>query len=311
MSRFVLDVLGADPQARDASRVLRLVGTVNTKSNEICRVVHVEPGDDGQPLKYDFERLCENLLPVARWDIETNRLRKQARRKALQSEQEGRRTLRIMAFSTETAPPRGGLQNLTGARLAWDRLSDLRKLAELRGGIFEGERMQHLFWQMNFLLLSGATHSSQMWYESAELARQIDPAWNCRTPELSTLYHKAKAFNAGEKVTFKGIEYPPLYTPWNSRLIELFRITGGEQKQLKTIISKDEKAVREKARDAKRKGWQQSRAEYEGQAEHRRQTVMRLKSQGFRYAYIAEKLGISVDAVKGLVKRAKASDTKA
>ncbi|QTZ89689.1 hypothetical protein GQ627_0ndm00273 (plasmid) [Klebsiella pneumoniae] len=33
--------LGADRQAKDASRVLRMVDTVNQKSGEICRVVHV------------------------------------------------------------------------------------------------------------------------------------------------------------------------------------------------------------------------------------------------------------------------------
>lgn len=36
-----LAFLGADPAAKDASRVLRLVDTVNTKSGEVCRVVHV------------------------------------------------------------------------------------------------------------------------------------------------------------------------------------------------------------------------------------------------------------------------------
>jgi hypothetical protein len=37
----------------------------------------------------------------------------------------------------------------------------LRTLAALRGGVAEGERMQHLFWRLNFLLLSGATHTAR------------------------------------------------------------------------------------------------------------------------------------------------------
>jgi hypothetical protein len=40
---------GADPAAKDAARVLRLVETVNSKSGEVCRLVHVEEGGDGDP----------------------------------------------------------------------------------------------------------------------------------------------------------------------------------------------------------------------------------------------------------------------
>lgn len=68
--RYLIDrllPLGADPQAKDASRVLRTVHTTNSKSGEICRVVHVETAENGKPVRYDFEYLAELLLPVARW----------------------------------------------------------------------------------------------------------------------------------------------------------------------------------------------------------------------------------------------------
>src|SRR5690554_5341281 len=74
--RYLIDrllPLGADPQAKDASRVLRTVHTTNSKSGEICRVVHVETAEDGKPVRYDFEYLAELLLPVARWEIEQQR----------------------------------------------------------------------------------------------------------------------------------------------------------------------------------------------------------------------------------------------
>ncbi len=68
--RYLIDRLaglGADPAAKDASRVLRLVNTVNSKSGEVCRVIHVEQGPDGEPIRYNFEYLAEALLPLARW----------------------------------------------------------------------------------------------------------------------------------------------------------------------------------------------------------------------------------------------------
>lgn len=232
--------LGADPAAKDASRVLRLVSTVNTKSNEVCRVVHVEQGADGLPVRYSFEYLSEVLLPTARWDIETEREAREERRADHQ--------LKVLPGGKKD-----GLRRLSGRQLAWDRLEDLRTLAGLRGGVAEGERMQHLFWRLNFLLLSGATHSSQMFHEAAALARELDPRWSYGSAELGTLYHKAKAYEAGERVEYGGKQFVPLYTPKNDTLISLFRITGDEMRKLRTIISSDMARERHRKRDEARR----------------------------------------------------------
>jgi len=231
-----LSELGADPGAKDASRVLRLVNTVNTKSGNICRVVSVlESG--GEPIRYKFEQLAETLLPVARWDIEFQR-QKKAERRQLKLIPGGRKS---------------NLKGFSSRQLAWDRLEDLRKLSELRGSIVEeGERMRHLFWRINFLLLSGATNSQAMYHEAAALAKELDPSWSYRSKELMTLYTKAKAYEAGEQIEFAGKKYAPLYTPRNDTLISLFQITEEEQKQLKTIITKDHALERRRERDRKR-----------------------------------------------------------
>ncbi|MEG3973677.1 hypothetical protein QT970_03515 [Microcoleus sp. herbarium8] len=235
VQRHLIDRLsewGADRAAKDASRVLRLVETTNCKTGQICRVVHVE-NENAQPLRYCFEYLAEALLPVARWDIE-------AYKKA--------RKLKVIDGGTKSK-----LRTFNGRTLAWDRLEDLRKLAELRGGVKKGERMQHLFWNLNFLLLSGATHAGQMHHEAVALAHEIDPAWNHRTPELSTLYCKAKAYAAGERIEFGGRKFLPLYTPKNDTLISLFGITTDEERQLKTIISKSTAKRRDAERDTARR----------------------------------------------------------
>lgn len=241
--RYLVDRLahlGADPMAKDASRVLRTVETVNSKSGEVCRVVHVQPGQDGQPIRYNFEHLAETLLPVARWTIEQQR-------------QEQIERIKRTPFSLVPGGKADNLRGFSGRQLAWDRLEDLRKLAELRGGVSEGCRMQHLFWRLNFLLLSGATNSKQMYHEGAALANELDPQWNSRSKELMTLFGKAKAYEAGEKVSFAGKDYTPLYTPRNDTLINLFAITSDEQRQLKTIVSKAEAAERHRKREEGRR----------------------------------------------------------
>ena len=256
--RYLVDRLkeaGADVGAKDASRVLRLIDTVNTKSGEVCRVVHVESGADGQPVRYNFEYLAEVLLPVARWDIE--------KQKQQRDEREKRKQLKLIGGGKSD-----NLRGFSGRQLAWHRLEDLRTLMTLRGGVAEGERMRHLHWQLNFLLLSGATNSRLMYQEAATLARAIDGAWGHNSKELMTLYSKAKQFEAGEKVSFGDKEYPALYTPRNDTLINLFEITDDEQRELKTIISKGMALERDKNRKqaARRAAGAVDRETYERQS---------------------------------------------
>ncbi|HIG5455461.1 TPA: replication protein, partial [Klebsiella pneumoniae] len=106
-----------------------------------------------------------------------------------------------------------------------------------------------LFWRLNFLLLSGATNSAQMYHEAAALSSELDTRWSYRSKELMTLYSKAKSYEAGERVEFGGKSFAPLYTPKNDTLINLFQISQQEQEQLKTIISTDEAQKRRRERD--------------------------------------------------------------
>ncbi|HGM7086370.1 TPA: replication protein [Pseudomonas aeruginosa] len=288
--RYLVDRLahvGADSMAKDASRVLRTVETVNSKSGEVCRVVHVQTGTDGQPIRYNFEYLAETLLPAARWTIEQQR-----------QEQAETRTKK-KPFLLVPGNKADNLRGFSGRQLAWDRLEDLRKLAELRGGVGEGSRMQHLFWRLNFLLLSGATNSKQMYHEAAALAREVDPQWNSRSKELMTLFSKAKAFESGERVSFAGKDYPPLYTPKNDTLINLFGISTDEQRQLKTIISSEITLERDRARQEARRraAGAVSREAFLKAAEGRRAQAQALRTRGLSVRDIAAQMGVSKSAV--------------
>lgn len=290
-----LSALGADPAAKDASRVLRLVNTVNSKSGEICRVVHVESGADGQPVRYSFEYLAEMLLPAARWEIEQQR---QERQQASE-----RRQLRLIDGGKTSH-----LRGFSGLQLAWDRLEDLRRLAELRGGVCDGERMLHLFWRLNFLLLSGATNSRQMYFEAAALARELDPSWRQNSKELMTLYAKARQYEAGETVEFNGRQYPALYTPRNDTLINLFQVTDDEQRELRTIVSRDMAAERHALRERERRkaaGAVDRATHLAAVADKRadKQVEARLLcAQGLSVRAIAAQMGVSVGAVSGYLK---------
>lgn len=289
--RYLVDRLahvGADPMAKDASRVLRTIETVNSKSGEVCRVVHVTNDTDGQPVRYNFESLAEALLPTARWTIEQQR-----------QEQAERVKRKPKPFHLVPGGKADNLRGFSGRQLAWDRLEDLRKLAELRGGVNEGSRMQHLFWRLNFLLLSGATNSKQMYHEALALARELDPQWNSRSKELMTLFSKAKGYESGEKVSFGGKDYAPLYTPKNDTLINLFRITSEEQRQLKTIVSQAEAAERHRKREEGRRSaaGAVSRETYLSAAREKQTQAHALRAEGLSVRAIAKRMGVSAMAV--------------
>ena len=271
---------GADPMAKDAARVLRLVQTVNTKSKQVCRVVWVN-GDDKNPLRYDFEYLADCILPVARTDIQAPQVAT-ARK------------------STREALPAVS-RALTLETLNWYRAEDLRTLVRLRGGMAEGMRMNMLFYILNFLALSHQVTTATFYSEALVIAKEIDPLWTASSAELRTVYAKFKDYLAGKTVEFQGRVYPALYTPSNDTLINLFGITSDEQRKLKTII--DSVEHRRRQMEAIRSAGVMPRFEYEDRADQRALQVRLLSDRGLTMREIAEELALSKSQVQRYLQR--------
>lgn len=261
---------GADPQARDSARVLRLVQTVNTKSKQVCRPIWMNTDENGQPVRYDFEYFAECVLPIPR------SVARQHAEKARQAIKKPRACVS---------------RGLTIETLNWNRVEDLRTIVRLRSGMPEGMRMLMLFYTLNFLALSHQITPSTFYFEAAAIAREIDPMWTIRSAELKTVYSKMKDYLAGKTVEFNGRTYPALYTPTNDTLINVFGITSEEQKQLKTIID-DTEQYRRKV-ESRRAGGMKSRYEYEATAEEKRRKAIELFNKGMRKADIARELGVN------------------
>lgn len=226
----LLEPFAADLKSKDVSRVLRLDQTVNTKSGETVRVIFTSSGIETVLIRYHFEEILENLTarfpaPVQE-KSETPRQRKAAKPRLV------------------LLPREYNLQ-----RLNWYRLYDIRDLWGLRGGVPEGYRETTLFWELNFLLRAQPGKVSDIWREAQALASQIDisPGWY-QNSDLGTVYQKAKDNRDGKTIQYDGREYPPLYTPRNQTLIEIFRITPQEERRLRTIISQAEKYRRKVAK---------------------------------------------------------------
>ncbi len=71
----LMKTFGADPNARDAARIMRLAGTHNPKAGKRATILHLDLDRD-----VDFEDLARVVLPLTQWQLQE--LRKARRKKA-------------------------------------------------------------------------------------------------------------------------------------------------------------------------------------------------------------------------------------
>ena len=116
--------LGADNKALDATRVLRVVGSTNSKNNELVRVI------DTYDYQYTLDEIIENYIPEVNEDRKEKQKPKGIRKK-------GRKKKFVSLFN---------LYNLY-----YTRFKDIKKLVEIRNYEMTGYREITLFLIRYFL----------------------------------------------------------------------------------------------------------------------------------------------------------------
>ena len=254
--------IGADQNSIDGSRVLRLDHTVNTKTQEITRVVWPERLDS--PITYDFELLCNEILPYPRRDNPPR----------FNLVNQSRFNLRYnRGYNHGSAPA-----IFTAQSLNWLRLEDIRRLVYLRGWTHGNpDGMRDPFIYFGAIFASWVSSGNALFWESESLGREFAPHWS-----KDKLLNKIGSY-------FRMVETGRRYRLTNNRLLEVLQITPEEERQLRTIISHTEKANRRRMR-LKRV----TRMEYEARARGRRLQAIDLKQNGKSYKEIALTLGVTV-----------------
>lgn len=255
---------GADYKARDASRILRVIGTVNSKSGTIVQQI------DGTDESYEFDDLCARVeqLRIEMLDgtSQFRRINGSQRRKLGQVHEISPNAKRgdatqLTAYIQRHEKSPEWTKRLNEKTLNWSRFCDLRDLFVLRGGIAVGERDQALLWMLVFLCHSGVVTSSNWSYEITELLKafpdlqSFDPL---KAGYMNSLLQRLKDKENGFTYVWKNREVDPLYRASNSFLIYTFNIRAEEMPQLSTIISPDEKRSRV---DVKNEGRAEARDE--------------------------------------------------
>lgn len=291
-----LQGFGADAKALDASRVLRLVDTINTKSGEVVRVTHRSNE------RYSFDKLAKALLPYGRNLREVDERCDQldlnldaSGNVVLLRPGEGEQSAKEWRNHRE-AKNTAGLRQFFGFQLAWDRLADLRKLAEMRGGVQDGQRDTFVF--LSAVFLAQATlDQNRLYHELYALAKEFVPHWpHTRVlASASSALTRLKAHIAGDLLQFEGKEVSPRYRFKNSTLIDprWLGISQEEERELRTIVSEEEAKRRDAVRASQKRleAGQTTRQEYLESGEQKRATARLMRAQGASWQAVADALG--------------------
>lgn len=226
----VLRPYNADAGAKDEARLMRLAGSVNGHNGQVVSI---------QPIhwrKYTIEELAERYLPATKRPGRANNPRKQSEAK------EGPQR----AQERPQGVPAGGR---TIATLIRNRMSDIEDLVAMRGGLMNGYRNETIFIYAVHALTSG--------YDLEEARQKVIQLNEIFSDPLSASEVIKTLKSAEEQVKTPGFKRHS-----NAKIIDKLAITEEEQRQLRTIIGKDEKRRRNTISKRKsRKGM--SRAEWE------------------------------------------------
>jgi hypothetical protein len=151
-----------------------------------------------------------------------------------------------------------------------------------------------------WLYLSGVAMSwltvnpNAMRRELFELAREAG-GWSeeYAAGKLSSVIRRTFGAFAGEKIEYQGRQVDPRYRFTNQRIIEELEIDFAEEREMRTIISDDERRRRDRAR----KNPEMDRQQYLTRAAKRRAQARRMASKGLSVRQIARELEISKSQV--------------
>ena len=250
--------LGADNKALDATRVLRVTGTVNSKNNSIVKVI------DTYDYQYTLDEIIENYIPEIIEDRKEKQKPKGVRKK-------GRKKKFVSLF--------------TLYKLYYTRFKDIKKLVEIRNYEMTGYREGTLFLLRYFMNVYHNCDDDLVMEEILEIN-------NSFTEPLE----KDEVFKATLSGATRATENVYKYS--NDKLIKLLDITPLEQKQMATIISKSEKYYRNnKSRRDNRRN-EEGLTNKEAERIKNEKDILELKRKKYTLKQISKELNLSISYVK-------------
>ena len=290
----LLAKVGADESVKDATRVLRLVGTINSTAPMHCRRVTSEVF---VAERYSFDYLADQILPLTRSELDAQRLAKAQKLLDIGPEQARRRATVRTAGSGETKPGR------RYSATAIDRLGDLTLLANAiyPEGIEQGKRDLYLFaatCHLAWICRPETLEGQMLKWKNEHIPTMTDDEAKLT---MGTAIRRAnEAHSDIASGIFKGVFDDARYVLSASTLWEQFGNDinrAGLLDQMKVILPTEVRQERKKAAQKAKSadhytglGIRQSNVEKARQAHE-------LKAQGMTLRTIAQQLGVAPKTV--------------
>jgi len=270
----LLQNYAADSKASDAARVLRIPESINTKVGRKVRYVQIAP-------------------PVSFWQLSKSIQAAYYRSSGLQPKPDK---------TPQSEPQKASLipfRRFNGYSLNFWRMRDYQKIAELRAPMTDyRHRLLFCFTVAACWYCRG---TDTLYNEMLELSTRFfmpapKYAPNKLLKRVSSVVERLEQANAGGKVLWHGNEIDARFKLTNLKIIADLDITESEQRELKTIIGKDERNRRrsKQTRDA-------YLAEQHQHTEQQRQRCLELRERGLSIRQIAEKAGLKKTRVQQLL----------
>jgi hypothetical protein len=281
----LLKQFGADQVCTDAPRVLRIVGSVNQKSGEVVSGY----ARKGEAVSFNKLRslILNNGVPIIEAEKEKQAQIIAELQPQLIPDHRPKRTTKSINSQASRA-----------YQLAFDRMNDCIKLAELRGSPVMTDYRERLLF---VYAVSGVYYWPDIQSAKAELDQfclQHFGKNDYNHKSVGTVLNKLKQHREGVTQIYKGRGKDIRYSLKSATIIGWLDITIAEQQQLTTLISKP---VKESRRVAKRRdSGVISRDDYIAPAKERRRRIDELRRRYWAYGDIAKELGISKAEVQRL-----------
>ena len=267
--------LGADRQATDATRLLRLPNTINSKSNSECNVLWID-----DKTEYSMYDLKDKYIKV--------------KKKPKTSTKTTNKIIANAFFNSYS--------------LHMDRATDLITLCELRKYKVEGHRNMLLhcyaYWIGIYVRskeeLADSVNNLNNKFKPPLKQTEVNAILRCVPKAIDKFIAYEQGIRNGEdKRVSKGMKDKAGYWYKNETLIERLGITVEEQRHLKTIIGTRVKYDRKNEKRNKARRNENGLTPRQQQKQDLINKVKELKEQGLKQTEVANQLQKSLRTIKG------------
>lgn len=278
--------LGADRQATDAARILRVPGTKNTKNGEVCKVVHIIEKEYSM---YDLREQYLNYKPKTsqvKWFIDTDK----KSNKVISNKFFNSYSLHIKRAEDVETICRLRKYDMKGCRNAILHCYAYWKGVTIR----DREELGEIVHSLNNAFIEPLKNS------------EVEAILRCIPKAIDKFIAYEQGLRSGEvKRVTKGMRDKGGYWYKNETLIDIFKITPEEEKtfKLQTIISLNEKYDRKNKKRRNERRNENGLTTKQQELADLKLEVLELREQGLSIRKIAEKLGKSKGSIENILKK--------